>query len=69
MGVIDGIAMFANHPHICFPQSYDRRQGMPVVLAWMKNNPGRLNWSAAVIIRQALRETFPCGNGVPAINE
>jgi hypothetical protein len=67
-GVVDGIAMFANHPHICLPPNFDRRQSFPVVLNWMRNNPGGLSYSPAVIIRQALRETFPCGNGIPAIS-
>lgn len=66
-GVVDGIAL-SPHPFICLPANYDTRQGLPVVMAWMRSNPGRWNASPPRIIRQALRETFPCGGVIPPIN-
>jgi hypothetical protein len=66
-GVVAGLQI-SPHLHICFPTAFDRRQGLPIVLNWMRSHPEMLNWGPAVLVRQALRETYPCGNGIPAIN-
>jgi len=67
-GVVAGIAI-SPHPFICFPPNYDWRQGLPIVKNWMRANPDRLNWAPAIVIRQALRESYPCGNGIPLIGQ
>jgi hypothetical protein len=66
-GVVAGLQI-SPHPHICFPENFDRRQSLPIVLDWMRSHPDMLNWGPVRLIRQALRETYPCGNGVPAIS-
>jgi|HubBroStandDraft_6_1064221.scaffolds.fasta_scaffold155767_2 hypothetical protein len=65
-GVVAGLQI-SPHPHICFPEGFDRRQGLPIVMNWMRSHPEMLNWGPVHLVRQALRETYPCGNGVPAI--
>jgi hypothetical protein len=65
-GVVAGIQI-SPHPNICFPANFDRRQSLPIVLNWMQQHPEMLNWGPALLIRQAFRETYPCGNAIPPI--
>jgi Rap1a immunity proteins len=66
-GVVAGLQI-SPHPHICFPPMFDRRQALPIVLNWMQMHPEMLHWGAVHLIRQSLRESYPCGNGIPPIS-
>jgi hypothetical protein len=61
LGYIRGVWDMANQgPQICSPDSAIAGQATLIVIKYLKENPAQLHRSGALLVREVLREAWPC---------
>ena len=58
-GVVD-TASWWREGRFCLPNGIEYHQAAEVVRLWLSEHPEQWHLSGEVLIREALRETFPC---------
>lgn len=62
LGFVAG-AMFTLHsvdPKVCLPSGHNAKQLVAVTRRYFENNPAQLHREAAVLVREAAIQAFPC---------